>query len=63
MTEVYRADEMFCTGTMGELAPVIDLDGRQIGKGYAGEMTLRLSELFRERTSLEGYPVVEMVSS
>ena len=63
LTEVYRADEMFCTGTMGELAPVIDLDGRQIGKGYAGEMTLRLSELFRERTKLEGYPVAEMVSN
>ncbi len=63
LTEVYRADEMFCTGTMGELAPVIDLDGRQIGEGCAGEMTLRLSELFRERTRLEGYPVVEMVSN
>ena len=62
LTEVYRADEMFCTGTMGELAPVIDLDGRQIGKGYAGEMTLRLGELFRERTRREGYPVVAMVS-
>ena len=63
LTEVYRADEMFCTGTMGELAPVIDLDGRQIGKGYAGVMTLRLSELFRERTSLEGYPVVAMAAN
>ncbi len=63
LTEVYSADEMFCTGTMGELAPVIDLDGRQIGGGCAGEMTLRLSELFRERTKLEGYPVVEMVSN
>lgn len=62
LTEVYRADEMFCTGTMGELAPVIDLDGRQIGEGCAGDLTLRLSELFRERTRLEGYPVVEMVS-
>ena len=59
LTEVYRADEMFCTGTMGELAPVIDLDGRQIGNGAVGEMTRRLSELFRERTRNEGYPVVE----
>src|SRR5262245_31275894 len=31
LTEVYRADEMFCTGTMGELAPVIQVDGRPIG--------------------------------
>lgn len=62
LTEVYRADEMFCSGTMGELAPVIELDGRQIGDGKMGEMTLRLSELFRQRTRTEGYPVVEALS-
>src|SRR6516225_2977170 len=27
LTEVYRADEMFCSGTMGEIAPVIEVDG------------------------------------
>lgn len=63
LTEVYRADEMFCTGTMGELAPVVELDGRPIGRGGAGEMTLRLSELFRERTRVEGYQVVELTSA
>src|SRR5690606_6273763 len=36
LTEVYRADEMFCTGTMGELAPVVSLDGRTIGRGECG---------------------------
>ena len=63
LAEVYRADEMFCTGTMGELAPVVELDGRQIGAGAAGDMTLRLSALFRERTSMEGYQVVEFASA
>ena len=52
--DVYGADEMFCTGTMGELAPVIAVDGRTIGDGKAGPMTLRLSELFRELTEREG---------
>ncbi len=63
LSEVYRADEMFCTGTMGELAPVIELDGRQIGRGAAGDMTLRLSQLFRERTRREGYQVVDLASA
>src|SRR3954453_23604261 len=27
LTDVYRADEVFCTGTMGELAPVTRVDG------------------------------------
>lgn len=60
LAEVYRADEMFCTGTMGELAPVVELDGRQIGDGEVGPMSRRLSALFRERTEREGYQVVEM---
>jgi len=62
LSEVYRADEMFCTGTMGELAPVIELDGRRIGAGETGPMTRRLSQLFRERTEREGYQVVELAS-
>ena len=63
LSEVYRADEMFCTGTMGELAPVIALDGRRIGAGSTGRMTLRLTELFRRRTESEGYQVVELATS
>lgn len=62
LSEVYRADEMFCTGTMGELAPVVELDGRQIGDGKAGPLTRRLSALFRERTRHEGYQVVKLAS-
>lgn len=58
LTEVYRADEMFCTGTMGELAPVVTVDGRTIGDGRPGAMTRRLSELYRQRTQREGEPVV-----
>jgi branched-chain amino acid aminotransferase len=58
LTEFYRADEVFCTGTMGELAPVTKIDGRTIGSGQPGAMTRRLSELFAERTRSEGVPVV-----
>jgi branched-chain amino acid aminotransferase len=58
LTEAYRADEMFCSGTMGELASVTRLDGRAIGDGRPGPVTLRLSDLFRELTAREGTPVV-----
>ena len=54
LTELYRADEVFCTGTMGELAPVIRLDGREIGNGRAGPVTERLRQLFLELTAKEG---------
>jgi branched-chain amino acid aminotransferase len=58
LDDVFRADEMFCTGTMGELAGVIKVDGRTIGSGEVGPMTRLLSELFSERTAKEGVEVV-----
>ena len=57
MDDVYSADEMFCTGTMGELAGVTKVDGRVIGNGEIGPMTRRLSDLFAERTAKEGTDV------
>ncbi len=54
LTEAYRADEAFCTGTMGELASVTEIDGRTIGSGEPGPMTARLSDLFRELTAHAG---------
>lgn len=57
--DVYRAQEVFCTGTMGELAGVIQVDGRSIGRGAVGPMTQRLSELYAQRTASEGVPVVD----
>ena len=59
LTEVYRAHEMFCTGTMGELAAVTTVDGRTIADGDPGPMTMRLSTLYRELTAHEGVRVVD----
>src|SRR3984893_7198944 len=42
--DVYGADEMFCTGTMGELAGVTKIDNRLIGDGTVGPMSKRLSD-------------------
>ena len=58
LTEIYRADEVFCTGTMGELAPVVTVDGRTIADGECGPLTRRLMELFGARTAVEGEVVV-----
>ncbi|MBW8883740.1 MAG: aminotransferase class IV [Planctomycetia bacterium] len=58
LAEIYRADEMFCSGTMGELAAVTKVDGRIIGNGQPGPVTRRLSESFIERTRSEGVQVI-----
>jgi len=59
LTELYRADEVFCTGTMGELAGVTEVDGRRIGMGEVGPMTRRLSALYAEQTAASGTRVVD----
>jgi branched-chain amino acid aminotransferase len=60
LTDIYGADEMFCTGTMGELAGVIRIDNRQIGEGKVGPMTKRLSDLYLQKTATEGVQVVDL---
>lgn len=58
LDDVYAAVEMFCTGTMGELAGVIKLDDRVIGGGEPGPITKRLSDLYSQRTATEGIQIV-----
>jgi branched-chain amino acid aminotransferase len=60
VVDVYGADEMFCTGTMGELAAVIEIDNRVIGDGKVGAITKRLSDLYAQRTTTEGVRVVDL---
>ena len=59
LTEAYRANEAFCTGTMGELASVTEIDGRTIGDGLPGPVTKRLSGLYNDLTATEGTRVIE----
>ena len=59
LAEAYRADEAFCTGTMGELAAVTRLDGRAIGDGAVGPMTRRLTKLFTAEVAASGEPVLD----
>lgn len=45
--DVYTADECFLTGTAAEIMPVTHVDGRQVGTGKPGKMTMELLKLFR----------------
>jgi branched-chain amino acid aminotransferase len=58
LTEFYAADEVFVTGTMGGLTPVVAIDGRIIGDGSPGAVTGRLMGLFADLTARCGTPVV-----
>jgi len=52
--ELYVADECFLTGTAAEIIPVVKVDGRVIGPGKPGELTLSLMKRFKELTRSEG---------
>ncbi len=57
LTELYSADEAFTTGTMGELTPVLEADGRVIADGKPGELTGRLQKLHRAYAYEHGEPL------
>ncbi len=48
LIEFYTSDEVFTSGTMGELTPVYEIDGRTIGDGNgAGPITKKLQEVYK----------------
>jgi branched-chain amino acid aminotransferase len=58
LSEFYAADEVFATGTLGGLVPVIAIDARPISGGSPGPVTKRLMELFVGLTARTGTPVL-----
>jgi branched-chain amino acid aminotransferase len=52
--EVYISDECFLTGTAAEIVPVVMVDGRLIGSGKPGKLTLDLMRKFKELTKRDG---------
>ena len=47
LAEFHAADEVFTTGTMGELTPVTMIDGRVIGSGVLGPVTKHLQDVYK----------------
>ena len=54
LAEMYISDEAFVSGTMGEITPVLSIDGRSIGNGKKGIITTKISDLYHRKTITEG---------
>lgn len=50
ITEFYIADEVFTTGTMGELTRVEEIDGRQIVNKQAHSILDKINDYFKQQT-------------
>src|SRR5712691_3450778 len=59
LVQLYNADEVFATGTMGGIAPVIQIDGRVIGDGLPGPVTARLTTLLAKLMASTGTVVCQ----
>ena len=46
--DLYTADECFLTGSGAEIIPVTAVDGRTVGSGMPGPLSLRMTSLFGE---------------
>lgn len=57
LPQLYTADEVFVTGTMGGIAPVVAIDGRPIGTGKPGPVTRQLTARYADLTAGSGTPV------
>lgn len=62
LAEFHTAEEVFCTGTMGEIAGVTTIDGRTIGSGHTGQgdvgpLTRRIARLYRDHARTHGVRV------
>ncbi|HRH60284.1 MAG TPA: aminotransferase class IV [Chitinophagaceae bacterium] len=58
LTEMYNADEVFTTGTMGELTPVNEIDGRTIENNAASNIRSKIYEAFKRLTEKKGEVIV-----
>jgi len=55
--DLFCADECFITGTAAEIVPVVKIDGRVIGDGKPGPLTLKLTEEYHALTKVSGEPI------
>jgi len=58
--ELYNADEVFLTATGIEIVPVIEIDGRKIGKGEPGPIFMKIKEEFDKEVRSTGTPIYEV---
>ncbi|MFN8636059.1 MAG: D-amino-acid transaminase [Chloroflexota bacterium] len=51
--QLAEADEIFVTGTLSGIVPIVNLNGAMVGTGRVGPVTRRLMELYEVRTAGE----------
>ena len=53
LEELIKADEVFIASTTSEVMPIVKIDGKAVGSGTPGPVTMRLQSLFVKRIGLD----------
>lgn len=57
LSELFTADEAFGTGTASEITPIIEINGRTVGDGAPGPVTINVEERFKKLIEKAGTPL------
>jgi len=57
LTEFYSADEVFASGTMGELTPVVEIDGRSIKNHSQSRLLPTIQQYLKEKIPMLSEPL------
>ena len=49
LTDLHRAEEIFVCGTTTDVQPLVELDGKKVGAGVPGAVTVRIKEAFAKK--------------
>ena len=51
--ELFDADEAFLTSTTSEVMPILEVEGRKIGKGLVGNISKKLQAAFEAEINVQ----------
>jgi len=60
LVELYTADQVFCTGTMGEITPIVEIDGRIIEAKQTNDILTRIKHSFEMKIPIHSVKVVDL---
>ena len=63
VNSLYKADEVFVTGSGAEVVAAVKIDGHPIGNGLPGALTKKIAQEFQNHARSHGTPIYEEVKT
>lgn len=60
--DLFTAEEMFVCGTLSEIVPIVEIDGRRVGTGKPGPISLKILYALRDLMAKSGTPAFDVAA-